>query len=37
MALMREEKIEVLVTKNSGGEATSAKLLAARHSGRRRS
>jgi len=30
LALMREEKIELLVTKNSGGEATSAKLLAAR-------
>jgi precorrin-6A/cobalt-precorrin-6A reductase len=30
LALMREEKIEFLVTKNSGGEATSAKLLAAR-------
>jgi precorrin-6A/cobalt-precorrin-6A reductase len=30
LALMREENIEVLVTKNSGGEATSAKLLAAR-------
>jgi precorrin-6A/cobalt-precorrin-6A reductase len=30
LALMREEKIEILVSKNSGGEATSAKLLAAR-------
>ncbi len=30
LTLMREENIELLVTKNSGGEATSAKLLAAR-------
>ncbi|WP_294536247.1 cobalt-precorrin-6A reductase [uncultured Rhodoblastus sp.] len=30
LALMREERIEILVSKNSGGEATSAKLLAAR-------
>ncbi len=30
LALMREEAIEILVSKNSGGEATSAKLLAAR-------
>ncbi len=30
LALMRVEKIEFLVSKNSGGEATSAKLLAAR-------
>jgi precorrin-6A/cobalt-precorrin-6A reductase len=30
LALMREQKIEILVSKNSGGEATSAKLLAAR-------
>jgi precorrin-6A/cobalt-precorrin-6A reductase len=30
LALMREEKIEILVTKNSGGEATAAKLVAAR-------
>jgi len=31
--LLREERIEVLVTKNSGGEATHAKILAARHLG----
>jgi len=31
--LLREEKIEVVVTKNSGGEATRAKILAARHLG----
>ncbi len=30
LALMREEGIEILVSKNSGGDATSAKLLAAR-------
>lgn len=30
LALMRDENIACLVTKNSGGEATSAKLLAAR-------
>jgi precorrin-6A/cobalt-precorrin-6A reductase len=30
LSLMREEEIEILVSKNSGGEATSAKLLAAR-------
>jgi precorrin-6A/cobalt-precorrin-6A reductase len=30
LAIMREEKIDILVSKNSGGEATSAKLLAAR-------
>jgi precorrin-6A/cobalt-precorrin-6A reductase len=30
LALMREQEIEILVSKNSGGEATSAKLLAAR-------
>lgn len=30
LAIMREEKIDVLVSKNSGGGATSAKLLAAR-------
>src|SRR5208282_1218170 len=33
LALMREERIEILVSKNSGGEATSAKLLAARKLG----
>ncbi len=31
--LLREEAIEVLVTKNSGGEAAFAKILAARHLG----
>lgn len=31
--LLREERIEVLVTKNSGGEATHAKILAARRLG----
>jgi precorrin-6A/cobalt-precorrin-6A reductase len=31
--LLREERIEVLVTKNSGGEATRAKILAARNLG----
>lgn len=30
LALMRNEEIEILVSKNSGGEATAAKLLAAR-------
>jgi precorrin-6A/cobalt-precorrin-6A reductase len=30
LAIMREENIDILVSKNSGGEATSAKLLAAR-------
>jgi precorrin-6A/cobalt-precorrin-6A reductase len=30
ITLMRDERIEVLVTKNSGGEATEAKLTAAR-------
>jgi precorrin-6A/cobalt-precorrin-6A reductase len=30
LALMREQKIEILVSKNSGGEAASAKMLAAR-------
>jgi precorrin-6A/cobalt-precorrin-6A reductase len=30
LAIMRDEKIDILVSKNSGGEATSAKLLAAR-------
>jgi precorrin-6A/cobalt-precorrin-6A reductase len=30
LALMRAERIEILVSKNSGGEATAAKLLAAR-------
>ncbi len=30
LELLREEGIEILVSKNSGGEATSAKLLAAR-------
>jgi precorrin-6A/cobalt-precorrin-6A reductase len=30
LSLMREERIEILVSKNSGGDATSAKLLAAR-------
>ena len=30
IALMREEQVEVLVTKNSGGSATGAKLTAAR-------
>ncbi len=33
LALMREEKIEMLVSKNSGGEATAAKLFAARQLG----
>ncbi|MFC7397030.1 cobalt-precorrin-6A reductase [Chelatococcus sp. GCM10030263] len=31
--LMRREGIEILVTKNSGGEATAGKLVAARHLG----
>ncbi|MGH6783170.1 MAG: precorrin-6A/cobalt-precorrin-6A reductase, partial [Sphingomicrobium sp.] len=31
--LLREESIDVVVTKNSGGEAAFAKLLAARHLG----
>ena len=30
LALMRAEKIEILVSKNSGGDATAAKLVAAR-------
>jgi precorrin-6A/cobalt-precorrin-6A reductase len=30
LAILRDENIEILVSKNSGGEATSAKLLAAR-------
>ena len=30
---MREENIDILVTKNSGGEATAAKLIAARELG----
>ena len=30
---MRDEKIEILVTKNSGGDSTSAKLDAARSLG----
>ncbi len=33
LALMREEKIEILVSKNSGGDATAAKLVAARQLG----
>jgi precorrin-6A/cobalt-precorrin-6A reductase len=33
LALMRDERIEILVSKNSGGDATSAKLLAARKLG----
>lgn len=32
-AVLREHRIEVLVTKDSGGEATSAKLVAAREAG----
>jgi precorrin-6A/cobalt-precorrin-6A reductase len=35
IALMREEKIEIIVTKNSGGSATHAKIEAARQLGLR--